>query len=65
MKKEKIIIFGNSQLASLAHFYFNHDTCHEVVAFTLDKEWITEDTFEGKPIIPFETIETTFPPFRV
>ena len=62
MKKEKIIIFGNSQLASLAHFYFNHDTCHEVVAFTLDKNWIEENTFEGKPIVPFEDIEQLYPP---
>jgi sugar O-acyltransferase (sialic acid O-acetyltransferase NeuD family) len=62
MKKEKIVIFGNSQLASLAHFYFNYDTCHEVVAFTLDKDWIEENTFEGKPIVPFEDIESLYPP---
>lgn len=62
MKKEKIVIFGTGQLASLAHFYFNHDTCHEVVAFTLDKNWITEEKFENKPIIPFEDIEKLYPP---
>lgn len=62
MKKEKIIIFGTGQLASLANFYFTHDTCHEVVAFTLDKDWIIDNEFEGKPVVSFENIETIYPP---
>jgi len=62
MKKEKIVIFGTGHLASLAHFYFRHDTCHEVVAFTLDKGWINEKTFEGKIIVPFEEVEKSYPP---
>ncbi|AWI25653.1 acetyltransferase [Flavobacterium pallidum] len=59
---EKIIIFGVSQLASLAHFYFEHDSPHEVVAFTLDKEYITENEFRGLPVIAFDEIEGLYPP---
>jgi sugar O-acyltransferase (sialic acid O-acetyltransferase NeuD family) len=62
MKKEKIVIFGTGQLASLAHFYFTHDTCHEVVAFTMDGEWITDTSFENKPVVPFEEVEKLYPP---
>ncbi|WP_294250944.1 acetyltransferase [uncultured Chryseobacterium sp.] len=59
---EKIVIFGTSQLASLAHFYFIHDTPHEVVAFTLDKDYITDNEFRGLPVVSFDEIEKHYPP---
>lgn len=59
---EKIVIFGTSQLASLAHFYFEHDSPHEVVAFTLDSDYITEKEFRGLPVVPFEQIENYYSP---
>ncbi len=62
MKSEKIIIYGESQLASLAHFYFKHDSPHEVVAFTVDEAYRDNDTYEGLPLVSFEEIQTTHPP---
>ena len=59
---EKIVIFGISQLASLAHFYFENDSPHEVVAFTVDKNYMEVDEFRGLPVIAFEDIEKKFPP---
>ena len=59
---DKIVIFGTGDFSSLAHFYFNEDTEHEVVAFTMNKEWITEDSFEDKPVIAFEDILKLYPP---
>lgn len=59
---KKVVIFGESQHASLAHFYLKHDSDHEVVAFTVDAAYVTRDTFEGLPLLPFETIEEVFPP---
>jgi sugar O-acyltransferase (sialic acid O-acetyltransferase NeuD family) len=59
---EKIVIFGTSQLASLAHFYFENDSPHQVVAFTLDNDYINESEFRGLPVVPFEDIEKHYPP---
>tara|TARA_R110001592_G_scaffold204824_4_gene455125 strand:+ start:650 stop:1330 length:681 start_codon:yes stop_codon:yes gene_type:complete len=59
---DKIVIFGTGDFSSLAHFYFNEDTEHEVVAFTMNKEWITEDSFEDKPVIAFGDILKLYPP---
>lgn len=59
---KKIIVFGESQLASLAHFYFKHDSIHEVVAFTVDKAYRSGDSFEGLPLVDFETVTERFPP---
>jgi sugar O-acyltransferase (sialic acid O-acetyltransferase NeuD family) len=58
----KLVIFGNQDLASLAHYYFKQGNEHEVVAFTLDREFISETTFEGLPIVPFEEIREKFSP---
>ncbi|WP_460891915.1 acetyltransferase [Rufibacter soli] len=62
MEENKILIFGVSQLASLAHFYLKHDSPHTVVAFTVDKSYKEQDEYEGLPVIPFEEIETLYPP---
>lgn len=59
---KKVVCFGESQLASLAHFYITHDTPHEVVAFCVDKDYREVDEFEGKPLVDFETLAEAYPP---
>ncbi len=58
----KIIIFGTGDIAQLASYYFQTDTHHEVVAFTVDKEYIKDESFENKPVVPFEEIAEKYPP---
>lgn len=58
----KVVLFGESQLASLAHFYLKHDSPHEVVAFTVDADYRKSDTYEGLPLVDFETITEQYPP---
>ena len=62
----KVVIFGLAENASLAHFYLTHDSQHEVVGFTVDREYLpSESTFEGLPVVPFEEIADSFPPTSV
>lgn len=56
------IIFGTEDLAALANFYLLNDSGTKPIAFCVDGEFIKENTFEGLPVIPFEEIETTYPP---
>ncbi|HZN63104.1 MAG TPA: acetyltransferase [Planctomycetota bacterium] len=58
----KVVIFGNSHWASLAHLYFKHDSPHDVVAFTVDREYLTDRIFEGLPVVPFDEVEAHYPP---
>jgi len=58
----KTIIFGLGQWASLAHLYLKHDSPHEVVAFTVDRDYLTECKFFGLPVVPFDEVETLYPP---
>ncbi len=58
--KNKIIIFGNGEIAELAYYYFSNFTSFEVIGFSIDQNFIKEDTFCKKPILPFENIETIY-----
>jgi sugar O-acyltransferase (sialic acid O-acetyltransferase NeuD family) len=58
----KVVVFGIQDFASLAHFYLNEDSPHEVVAFSVTKEYMpSEATFEGVPVVPFEELEKLYP----
>lgn len=61
-KKEKVVIFGNGQIAELTQVYLTYDSPYEVVAFTVDKEWIKELRFKNLPVVPFEEVEELYPP---
>lgn len=59
---EKIIIFGTGDIADIANYYFKIDSKYEVVAFTVNKEFISAFTFCDKPVIAWEEITNSFPP---
>ena len=58
----KIVIFGNGDIARLAKYYFDKDSEHEVVAFTVDAQYINEPEFLNLPVIPFEEVLDKYPP---
>lgn len=58
----KIVIFGTKDTAELAHFYLTNDSEHEVVGFTVHQEYIEKESFIGLPVVPFERLESFFPP---
>jgi sugar O-acyltransferase (sialic acid O-acetyltransferase NeuD family) len=59
----KVVLFGLRDFASLAHFYLKYDSPHEVVAFTVDREFVPANpTFEGCPVVPFDDLERRYPP---
>ncbi|HAM51434.1 MAG TPA: UDP-glucose 4-epimerase [Nitrospiraceae bacterium] len=58
----KVVLFGLSETTELIHFYLCHDSDHQVVAFTVDEKYLTQKSFCGLPVLPFEEIEKTHPP---
>ena len=58
----KVVVFGVSQWADLAHFYLTHDSPHEVVAFTVDRKYLASSEYKGLPVVPFDEIESHYPP---
>ncbi|MBE0492605.1 MAG: acetyltransferase [Sulfurospirillum sp.] len=57
---KKVVIFGTGDISQIAHLYLSEDDSYEVVAFTMDKEYIKEDTFFGLPVVAFENLEEKF-----
>lgn len=60
--KNKVIIFGVLDTAELAHYYLSTDSQYEVVAFTVNRDYLKETTFKGLPVVPFEELENLYPP---
>jgi hypothetical protein len=58
----KLILFGTGDIAKLAHYYFTHDSAHEVVAFYVDAAYRTATEFLGLPVVNFEDVEQYYPP---
>ena len=62
MANKSLIIIGTSNNSKLAKFYFDKDTDYNVVAFSVEQDFLTEDTFQNLPVLPLENLEETFPP---
>ena len=61
-----VVIFGTRDFATLAHFYLRHDSPHNVVGFTVHREFLPESgECEGLPVVAFEELETRFAPEKV
>ncbi len=59
---KKVVIFGMGYFGRLVDLYLTNDSPYEVVAFTVNQEYIAEKTFREKPVVPFEEIEKVYPP---
>ena len=60
--KEKLIIFGNGQIAEVAYCYLSQSKNHEIVGFCVHQKYNTNTHFLGLNVFDFETIEKKFPP---
>ncbi len=61
-KTKKIVLFGVEDLAKIAHEYFTYDSDYEVAGFTVNRDYLKDKEFCGLPVVPFEDVETHFPP---
>jgi len=59
MHKE-LIIFGTGDIAELAYYYFTHDSPYTVVAFTVNKDFISQPLFCSLPVVAFEEINESY-----
>jgi sugar O-acyltransferase (sialic acid O-acetyltransferase NeuD family) len=58
----RVLIFGAGDIARLAHYYFTHDSPHEVAGFVVDRSYRTGDSLLGLPLVDAEEQATRFPP---
>lgn len=53
----KVIVIGNSEYAQLVYSYISEDETIDVVAFSVEKEYININEINGLPVIAYEDIE--------
>jgi sugar O-acyltransferase (sialic acid O-acetyltransferase NeuD family) len=58
----KVVVFGAGRGADVAYRYLTRDSEHEVVGFTVDASYLSSEEFRGLPVVPFEDVESRFPP---
>lgn len=61
-KTKKLVIIGSGETGLIAYEYFQFDSEYEVVAFSVNEQYINETTVNNLPVIPFETLEEKYSP---
>lgn len=59
--KKKLVLVGAGEQAEIANEYFTHDSDYEVVAFSVEQEYIKHHELDGKPVVPYENVEKLYP----
>lgn len=59
---DKLVIFGNKEIAEIAHFYLSRDSHYKIEAFTVDGDYLISDRFCNLPVVPFEQMTELYPP---
>ena len=57
---KNIIIFGANDFGRLLKYYIEKDDPRNVVAFTMNRDYIEKDSFLGVPVVEFETIDKKY-----
>ena len=58
---EKLVIIGDGEFAEIAYEYFTYDSPYDVMAFSVEKEYMEKDELFGLPVVPFEDLEEFYP----
>jgi len=58
----KVVLFGAGKIADVAYFQLTNDSVHEVVAFSVDGEYVTQKEKQGLPVIAFDDVLNAYPP---
>jgi sugar O-acyltransferase (sialic acid O-acetyltransferase NeuD family) len=60
-----LVLVGAGEFAQIACEYFEHDSDYNVVAFSVEREYIKETKLAGRPVVAYETLEMVYPPSEV
>jgi sugar O-acyltransferase (sialic acid O-acetyltransferase NeuD family) len=65
MSDKPVVIFGVGSFAEVAAVYLRKDSPREVIAYTVDGQYLSSDHFAGLPVIAFEDLLESHPPERI
>lgn len=59
---KKLILIGAGEFAEIAYEYFTHDSDYEVVAFSVERQYIEVTTLYGLPVVAYEELDVLYSP---
>jgi sugar O-acyltransferase (sialic acid O-acetyltransferase NeuD family) len=62
VKTKKLVLVGDSAFAEVAYEYFTHDSEYEVVAFSVEREYLRRQELFGVPVVAFEDLPERLAP---
>jgi sugar O-acyltransferase (sialic acid O-acetyltransferase NeuD family) len=60
-----LVLVGAGEFAQIACEYFQHDSDRDVLAFSVEREYLTQPELANRPVVPYESLEERFPPTEV
>jgi len=61
-QRKRLVILGDGPFAEIACQYFTFDSDYEVAGFSVETPYLKRDSLLDLPVVPFETLESRFPP---
>jgi sugar O-acyltransferase (sialic acid O-acetyltransferase NeuD family) len=59
---ERVVIVGTGETAAIAWDYLTCDSPHEVVAFSTEASYLTNDRFYDRPVVALDELPRRYPP---
>lgn len=60
-----LVLVGAGEFAQIACEYFEHDSDYDVVAFSVERDYLAQPMLAGRPVVACETLEAQYPPADV
>lgn len=60
-----LVLIGAGEFAQIACDYFQHDSDYDVVAFSVERDYLAQPMLADRPVLAFESLQETFPPAEV
>ena len=58
----QIVLFGTGKIAEVLLYFFQHHSDFQVVACTVDLEYLPGSNWKGIPTVSFEEVQKSYPP---
>jgi sugar O-acyltransferase (sialic acid O-acetyltransferase NeuD family) len=60
--RRPLVIIGAGEFAQIACEYFTHDSGYDVVAFSVERDYLAQPMLADRPVVAYETLAEHYPP---
>jgi sugar O-acyltransferase (sialic acid O-acetyltransferase NeuD family) len=61
---DEVVVFGTGGMGAMVRHYLTFGSDYKVVAHTIDSAYMSSQEYDGLPLVPFETVEKSYPSVR-